>query len=56
MKTDKIVEEVRKYRDQHAGKFNYDLKEICRDLKEKEKNYENRVVSFPPKHHLKETG
>ena len=31
--TDPIVEEVRKYRDEHARKFNYDLNLICDDLR-----------------------
>ena len=34
MKKDPIVEEVRKIREAHASKFNYDLKRICQDLKE----------------------
>ncbi|MCH8528731.1 MAG: hypothetical protein LAT79_16510 [Kiritimatiellae bacterium] len=29
---DPIVAEVRKYRDEHARKFNYDLDAICADL------------------------
>ena len=33
--TDPIVEEVRKYRDGHARRFNYDLKLICEDLRNK---------------------
>jgi hypothetical protein len=33
--TDPIVEEVRKYRDNHARKFNYDLNLICEDLRNK---------------------
>ncbi|MFC2146704.1 hypothetical protein ACFLRT_05015 [Acidobacteriota bacterium] len=56
MKKDPIVEEVRKIREAHAKKFNYDLKRICKDLKEKEKKYGNRVVSLPPKYYLKTTG
>jgi hypothetical protein len=56
MKKDPIVEEVRKFREAHARKFNYDLKRICKDLKEKEKNYGNRVVSLPPKYYVKATG
>jgi hypothetical protein len=56
MKKDPIVEEVRKIREAHASKFNYDLKRICQDLKEKEKKYGNRVVSLPPKYLLKATG
>ena len=31
--TDPIVEEVRKYRDEHARKFNYDLNRICEDFR-----------------------
>ena len=30
---DPIVEEVRKYRDEHARKFNYDLNLICEDFR-----------------------
>ena len=37
MKLDPIVEEVRKVRQAHAAKFNYDLAAICADLKKKEK-------------------
>lgn len=56
MKKDPIVEEIRKIRSAHAAKFNYDLKAICADLKEKEKNCGHQVVSFPPKRILKATG
>ena len=34
---DRIVEELRKIRQAHAAKFNYNLTAICADLKEKEK-------------------
>ena len=37
MKSDPIVEEVRKVRQAHAAKFNYDLAAICADLKKKKK-------------------
>ncbi|MDA3800050.1 MAG: hypothetical protein PF692_13335 [Kiritimatiellae bacterium] len=33
--TDSIVEEVRRYRDRHARRFNYDLNLICEDLRNK---------------------
>lgn len=57
MKTDPIVEEIRRIREAaHAAKFNYDLKAICVDLKQKEKNCGHPVVSFPPKRYLKATG
>ncbi len=52
-KKDPIVEEIRQYRDAHARKFNYDLKKICKDLKEKEKSYGDRVVTLPPKYKSK---
>jgi hypothetical protein len=56
MKKDTIVEEVRKLREAHASKFNYDLKRICEDLKEKEINCGHSVVSLPPNYFLKATG
>jgi hypothetical protein len=34
---DPIVDEVRRIRDAHAARFNYDLDAIFRDLKEREK-------------------
>ena len=49
MFTDPIVEEVRNARQRHAKRFNYDLKKIAEDLKEREKRSERRIVSFPPK-------
>ena len=34
---DEIVEEVRRIRQAHAARFNYDLKAIVQDLKEQER-------------------
>jgi hypothetical protein len=48
MKTDPIVEEIKKFRQEHAKKFNYDFKAIFDDLKKREKNCGHTVVSFPP--------
>jgi len=56
MKKDPIVEEIRKTREKHAARFNYDLKAICADFKEKEKHYDHPLVSLPPKRILKKTG
>jgi len=56
MKKDPIVEEVRKVREAHAAKCNYDLSAICADLKDKEKDCGHPVVCLPPKRHLKKTG
>lgn len=44
--SDPIVEETRKYRDEYASSFNYNLKAMFLDLKEKEKRHIERVVSF----------
>lgn len=52
---DVIVEEIRKIRQAHAAKFNYNLTAICADLKEKEKQCGHPVVSFPPKRRLRKT-
>jgi hypothetical protein len=41
--TDPIVEEVRKHRDEHARKFNYDLNLICEDYR---KNRKERLARF----------
>ena len=44
-----IVAEVRQYREQYAARFNFDLKAICRDLRERQKKGGHKVVSLPPK-------
>lgn len=56
MKSDPIVDEVRKVREAHAAKFKYDLSAICADLKKKEKDSNHPVVSRQPKLRLKSTG
>lgn len=53
---DKIVEEVRKIREEHAAKFNYDLDSIYRDLKQAENRRGCKVVSLSPKPYYKKTG
>ncbi|HJX27204.1 MAG TPA: hypothetical protein VJ885_04780 [Thermoanaerobaculia bacterium] len=49
MWNDPIVEEVRKVREEHAARFDYDLERIFQDLKEQEKKSGRKVVSLPPK-------
>jgi hypothetical protein len=56
MVNDPIVAEVRKIRQAHAAKFNYNLDAIYKDLKSKETRSKRKVVSHPPKLHLKATG
>ncbi|MEX0612892.1 MAG: hypothetical protein WD738_01770 [Pirellulales bacterium] len=46
---DPIVEEVRRYREQYAARFNNDLKAICRDLRERQQKSIHKVVSLSPK-------
>ncbi len=44
-----IVEEVRKIRDEHAAKYDYDLERIFADLKEQERRRDREFVTLPPK-------
>ena len=44
--SDPIVEEVRRARDAYAARFDYDLRAIYRDLKEKEKRSSRKVISY----------
>ena len=44
--SDPIVDEVRRIRDAHAAKYNYDLDAIFRDIKEREKRSGRTYVSF----------
>jgi hypothetical protein len=40
---DPIIEEVRKHRDEHARKFDYDLNRICEDFR---KHREDRLAKL----------
>jgi hypothetical protein len=44
--SDPIVDEVRRIRDAHAAKFNYDPDAIFLDIKEQEKRSGRKYVSF----------
>lgn len=46
---DPIVEEVRRHREAHAARFNYDLGAICRDLRQQQSESERRVVRLGSK-------
>jgi hypothetical protein len=46
---DSIVSEVRKARQAHAAKFNYDLEAIYRDLKQQGEKSGRLFVSLPPR-------
>ncbi|MCW5211697.1 hypothetical protein VU04_02170 [Desulfobulbus sp. TB] len=46
---DLVVEEIRKYREEYARSFHYDLHAICQDIRKKQGKGGRRVVSLPPK-------
>jgi len=47
---DLIVEEIRKYRDEYAKQFNYDLHKICQDIRKKQGKDGRCVVSLSPRY------
>ena len=49
MWNDPIVEDVRKVRNAHAKKFNYDLQAIVADLRKQQKASKRKFVTLPPK-------
>ena len=46
---DPIVSQVRKARDEYAGRFNSDLDAICKDLQQKQVESGRKLVTFPPR-------
>ena len=52
MREDSIIEEVRKYRDEHAAKFGYDIRAIAEDARKRQQESGRKVVSFahPERH------
>lgn len=47
---DPVIAELRKIRDEHAAKFNYDLDAIVRDLQQREKKApRGKLVNFKPR-------
>lgn len=49
MWNDPIVEEVRKVREAHARKFNFDLQAIVADLKKQQKATRKEFVTLRPR-------
>ncbi|MSR59893.1 MAG: hypothetical protein EXS05_20015 [Planctomycetaceae bacterium] len=49
---DPIVAEIRRVRDAHMQKFNFDLHAIFRDLKEQQRASGRRFISFPPRPYM----
>lgn len=50
---DPIVEEIRKFREEHAARFNYDLDAIIDDFKRSERESGLPLITLPPKRIVK---
>ena len=46
---DPIVEEIRKYRAQHAARYDNDLNKICEALRVQEKKSHKKIVTLAPR-------
>ena len=46
---DPVVEELRKIREEHARKFDYDLHAICEDIRQRQGKSGHTVVSRSPR-------
>jgi hypothetical protein len=49
MQDDPVVEEVRRIRHAYAKRFGFDLRAMVADLRRKEQEHPDRLVSFDPK-------
>ena len=56
MISDSIVEEIRKFRAEHAEKYDHDLDKICRALKRREEQSNKPVVNRGPRLLFENTG
>lgn len=53
MYKNEILDEIHKYRDEYAQSFEYDLRAIFNDLKQKQETHKDRLVKLPIKRRLK---
>jgi hypothetical protein len=49
MSSDPIVDEIKRFREQYAARFNYDLKAIVRDLQSRQRDGNRAVVRREPR-------
>lgn len=49
MSRDPIVEEIHRYRQEYAARFNYDLDAMCADIESRQGKDGRKVVSLPPR-------
>ena len=54
MVDDPMVAETRKLKDEYAGRFDYDLDAICRDLQEQQARGDRTVVKRSPRRPVSE--
>ena len=46
MQRDPIVEEIRRIKEAHAARYNYDIRAMCKDLREEQTRSGAKVVSL----------
>jgi len=56
MMEDPIVEEIRRFRAEHASKYNHDLDRICEALRERQEKSGKKVVKRNPRLLMQKTG
>ena len=49
MQNDPVVDEIRRIRHAYAKRFGFDLRAMVTDLRRKEQQHPDRLVSFNPK-------
>jgi hypothetical protein len=47
--SDEILDEIHRYREAYAERFNYDVEAMFRDMLERQKSSGRKVVSYPPR-------
>ncbi len=52
MPQDEIIQEVRALREAYASRFNFDIRALYRDAKEREQKEGHKVVSLEPRRTL----
>ena len=56
MINDPIIEEIHKYRNDHALEFDYDIKKIVEHYQKRQKQHKGRIVNLRKKVDNKHTG
>ena len=49
MNHDEILEEIHKFREEHAKSFNYDIKAMCADWRKRQAQSGRKFVTLSPK-------